>query len=221
MPNLGFSKMSFDLLEALEVNNNKEWMEENRKAVKTHLQEPFAFLLDCLTRELSDHDLPMMGSKKTMFRLNRDIRFSKDKRPYNHHVSGLLTPSGTKSETDAVLYLRLENGNSFMGAGYYGLSAKQLGPKRDKFLEQPERFASILADLKANDLALSTENSLSNMPRGYTQYKDHELAHYLRLKSFIVRKTINKTDWYTSDLVKSVAEFKMSTASVVSFFRHV
>jgi len=108
-----------------------------------------------------------------------------------------------------------------MGAGYYGLSAKELAPKRDKILKRPDVFRDITTDLKAHNLFFSPENTLLNMPRGYSEYKDHELADYLKLKNFIVRKSIKKTDWYDSEFVKRVSEFTRCTTAMIQFFRNV
>lgn len=105
---LGFSKTSFKLLRELEANNNKAWMADHRETVKEHLQDPFTFMLDCISLELSDHDFPLSGSKKTMFRFHRDIRFSKIKLPCNLHISGLLTPSDVKFENSILAYARLD-----------------------------------------------------------------------------------------------------------------
>ncbi len=221
MSNIGFSKTSFDLLKALEANNNKAWMDHNRDAVKEHLQDPFAFMLECISRELSDNDLPLSGNKKTMFRLHRDIRFSKDKRPYNRHVSGILTPSGMKNEQDGLVYVRLERGNSFLGAGYYAMKAKDLAPKRDKILEQSERFKTIIEDLEGHGLSFSFESSLTSMPRGYSEYADHELAPFIKLKSLIVRQDVKKTDWYTDNIVRQVTLFAKHCTPMIEFFRSV
>lgn len=221
MSNIGFSKTSFDLLKALEANNNKVWMAQNREAVKDHLLDPFAFMLDCISRELSDHDLPLSGNKKTMFRLHRDIRFSPDKRPYNRHVSGILTPSGVKNEHDGLVYVRLERGNSFLGAGFYAMKAKDLAPKRDKILDRSEHFKAIIEDLEDKGLSFSFENSLSSMPRGYSEHVNHELAPYIKLKNLIVRENIEQSDWYEDDIVRRVTQFAKHTTPMIEFFRTV
>lgn len=219
MSDIGFSSTSFTLLKSLHADNSKTWMEANREAVKEHLQAPFAFMLDCVTRELSDHDLRLSGSKKTMFRLHRDIRFSKDKRPYNTHVSGLLTPSGTKSEKDGVVYAQLTIGGGFLAVGYYGLGAKELAPLRDKILEKSDEFKYLLSHLEQHNLALNTENTLSSMPRGYSQYADHDYATYLKLKSFIIRSDLKESDWYETDMVKRITDFARITTPVIEFGR--
>jgi uncharacterized protein (TIGR02453 family) len=219
MTELGFSSTSFDFLKALEANNNKVWMEANRSSVKEHLQDPFAFMLECASRELSDAELPLSGGKKTMFRLHRDIRFSKDKRPYNLHISGLLTPSGVKNENDGLAYARLDLDGGFLAAGFYALNAKQLGPFRDNMIEEPNQFETLIGTLNENGLALETESSLSSMPRGYSEHKNHDFVTYLKLKRFIVRQDLKQEDWYKQDMVKKLSDFSKRAAPLLQFGR--
>lgn len=107
---LNFTPKSFDLLERLESNNEKAWYNEHRKEIDTYIRKPFALALalELATERLEDTEVPLAGGAKTMFRQNRDIRFSKDKSPYSTHVSGLLTPSGCKAEKDGVVYIHLD-----------------------------------------------------------------------------------------------------------------
>lgn len=71
--------------------------------MKRHLQDPFEALLEGVTAKLAGTEIPLKGGRQTTFRMNRDVRFSNDKRPYHEHVSGVLTPSGTKAEAAGVL----------------------------------------------------------------------------------------------------------------------
>ena len=127
----GFSTESFTFLRGLEDNNNRDWFNENKAKFAKHLEQPFADLLEALSNRLSDARRPLSGDKSTMFRMNRDVRFSKDKTLYKTNVSGMLTPSGSKSEVSSILYLHLQSGGGFAAAGYYNLSPKQLIPIRD------------------------------------------------------------------------------------------
>jgi len=151
---IGFSAKSFSLLEKLRDNCNREWYHANKADIAEHCIEPFAFLLTCVSQELSDHSVRLSGGKQSMFRLNRDVRFAKDKSPYNHHVSGTLTRSGRKNEQGGLVYLRLDPTGGRLGAGYFGLTAKRMGPIRDKILDDPRAFQDMvdgLDPMKRND----------------------------------------------------------------------
>lgn len=214
---IGFSAKSFQLLEGIRDNNNREWFHANKAEIGEHCQDPFAFLLQCVTQELSDHSVRLSGGKQTMFRLNRDVRFAKDKSPYNHHVSGTLTRSGLKNEQGGLVYLRLDPTGGRLGAGYFGLTAKRMGPIRDRILENPDVFEQIVEKLADDDLALNTDDSLVGMPRGYAEHSDHDLAWAIRMKNLFISYPLERRDWYSDKIVRLTAEFAKAVTPVLDF----
>lgn len=214
---IGFSAKSFQLLEGLRDNCNREWYHAYKADIEEHCKAPFAFLLDCVTQELSDHSVRLSGGKQTMFRLNRDVRFAKDKSPYNHHISGTLTRSGNKNEQGGFVYLRLDPSGGRMGAGYYSLSAKRMGPIRDKILDDSEAFQTLVDNLSEHGLEFGTTESLSGMPRGYSEHSEHELAWALKMKHFMVTKPMKRNDWKGDGIVAAVVDFAKATTSVLDF----
>lgn len=214
---IGFSAKSFKLLEGLRDNCNREWYHAHKADIAEHCLDPFAFLLTCVTQELSDHSVRLSGGKQTMFRLNRDVRFAKDKSPYNHHVSGTLTRSGNKYEQGGLVYLRLDPTGGRMGAGYWGLTAKRMGPIRDKILDDPDAFQRLVDKLAEQDLAFSVEDSLSGMPRGYSEHSEHKLAWALKMKHFIIHRPMKRNDWKGDGIVQTVVDFAKATTPVLEF----
>ena len=214
---IGFSDKSFDLLEGIRDNNNREWFHANKAEIKEHCQDPFAFLLLCLTQELSDHPIRLSGGKQTMFRLNRDVRFSKNKDPYNFHVSGTLTRSGQKNEQGGLVYLRLDPTGGRLGAGSWGLNATRMGRIRDHILENPKRFERMTSELEAVGLSFNQDDVLTNMPRGYSQHVDHDLAWALRMKNFAVQKPMTRDIWVSDDIVDYILDFIRRATSVLDF----
>ncbi len=214
---IGFSAKSFQLLEELRDNCNREWYLEHKPEILEHCVDPFRFLLECVTRELSDHSIRLSGGKQTMFRLNRDVRFSKDKSPYNHHISGTLTRSGSKNEQGGLVYLRLDPTGGMLGGGYYGLTAKRMGSIRDRILAEPEAFQDMVDHLAEHDLVFGKEDSLTNMPRGYSQQSEHELAWALRMKNFIIRRDMKRNDWKGDGVVEMIADFAKVVTPVLDF----
>jgi uncharacterized protein (TIGR02453 family) len=214
---IGFSAKSFQLLEGLRDNNHRDWYHAHKDDIREHCLDPFAFLLECATQELSDHSIRLSGGKQTMFRLNRDVRFAKDKSPYNHHVSGMLTRSGQKNEQGGMVYLRLDPSGGRLGGGYYGLTAKRMGPIRDQILADPERFESIVAGLATAGLSFNTDESLTNMPRGYSEHADHPLAWALQMKNFVIMPSLKRNDWKGDGIVERVADFARAVTPVLDF----
>ena len=214
---IGFSAKSFKCLEDLRDNCNRDWYHAQKAEIAEHCLDPFAFLLVCVTQELSDHSVRLSGGKQTMFRLNRDVRFAKNKSPYNHHVSGTLTRSGMKNEQGGFVYLRLDPTGGRMGAGYWGLTAKRMGPIRDLILADPDKFKAIVTDLAEHGLEFSTEDSLTNMPRGYSEHADHELAWAIRMKHFIIHRPMKRNEWKGDNIVQMVVDFAKATTPVLDF----
>lgn len=219
MPEPNFTPTSFELLEALAANNEKAWYDAHRNDFETHVRQPFAMALELASERLANTDVPLLGGPKTMFRQNRDIRFSKDKSPYSTHVSGVLSPSGTKAEKEGVLYLQLESSGGLIACGFYKLKAAELGAIRDKIVEEPEEFTQVLKDLDAAGLSLSDEDKLVNMPRGYEAYSDHDYAEYLKLKSFMTQVHLGRGAWLDADIVDCMVEYAKNSASLLAFGR--
>ena len=213
---IGFSTKTFKLLEELRDNNNREWFHAHKTEIDEHCREPFIFLLNCLTQELSDHSIRLSGGKQTMFRLNRDVRFAKDKSPYNHHISGTLTRSGMKNEQGGIVYLRLDPTGGRLGAGSWRLNAKRMGAIRDHMLEAPDKFRQIVERLSEADLEFDQDDVLKNMPRGYSQHAEHDLAWALRMKNFAVTRPMKRNEWKGDDLVDVIVKFVRDVTPVLN-----
>jgi uncharacterized protein (TIGR02453 family) len=106
-------------LEALSQNNHRDWFETHRKDYETAKSELIG-LVDGLISEISNFDpsLAHLDSKKCLFRINRDIRFSHDKSPYKLFMSAFMAKNG-KSSQSAGYYIHFEPGKSFVGGGIY------------------------------------------------------------------------------------------------------
>ncbi|MEM8579264.1 MAG: DUF2461 domain-containing protein [Pseudomonadota bacterium] len=220
MANNHFTQTSFDVLEGLAANNTKEWFHENKARYEAYVQSPFLALLEALSNRLSDADRPLEGSKKTMFRPNRDVRFSEDKRPYKTSASGLLTPSGTKSEGGGLVYIHFDPEGSFTGAGFYNLSPKALGPMRDRILAKPDAWDGVKGALAAQGRDLGDENMLTAMPRGYSEHAEHRHADDLKRKSFLLREDLPKSAFLDGDAVDRIEILARDAMPLLSFFAH-
>lgn len=214
-----FTDRAFELLAELEADNSKDWFDAHRDEVRQHLQGPFAATLEAISERLSSTDTPLSGSEKTMFRMNRDVRFSNDKSPYNTHVSGMLTQSGSKGEADGIAYLHLSTSGGFVAVGWYKLSPKELGPIRDRMVEHPGKLKAMVEALAKKGLELSEEQSLTAMPRGYSDHADTEIAPFLKMQTLMVQRDLPETIWTSDRLVGDVAELVVDCAPLLAFGR--
>jgi uncharacterized protein (DUF2461 family) len=104
----GFSTEDLGFLTGLAANNEKAWFDAHRAVYDERLRPAMVRLIAAMNAEFAARDLPFVGDgKKSIFRINRDVRFSKDKRPYKTHISASLTREGDKKAPGAV-YVHIE-----------------------------------------------------------------------------------------------------------------
>ena len=213
----GFSEKSFAFFKELEENNNRDWYNDNKAVFKDHVEAPFVSLLEALTNRLDGTALPLIGGKKTMFRLHRDTRFSEDKRPYKTSLGGMLTPSGSKGEASGLLYLHFASDGGFVASGFYGLSPKQLAPMRQAMVDRADAFSDVLAHLANAKRELSTAQTLSSMPRGFSEHAQHQHADMIKLKSLIVTEDLTPAIWTTGDVIDHAQAMAVDTVPLLKF----
>jgi hypothetical protein len=115
----GFGSKAIPFLKALDFHQSREWFLENRELFEKELRDPLGDLVETLTRRFSEADLGLRGDrKKSLFRINRDVRFAKDKRPYNRHLSAILSPDGSKMER-GVFYVHIGLERCFAGVAWW------------------------------------------------------------------------------------------------------
>jgi len=196
----------FKFLKSVSKNNNREWFEKN-KAVYLEAKSSFEDFLEALHKELVkiDGSLGSLNPRKLGFRIYRDVRFSKDKRPYKTNMGAGFSPNG-KMEQEPGYYIHLEAGNKNMIAGgMYMPSPENLAKIRQEIDYNPKGILKILNDkeFKKYFKGLSDWDRVKTAPKGYP--KDHPQIELLKNKSFTV--STNFTDAQVKDpkFVKKVA----------------
>lgn len=212
-----FTQNTFGLLSELTQNNTKEWFAENKASYAKSVREPFAEMLTELTAQLNSTEVAFVGSEKTMFRAHRDVRFSQDKSPYNTHVSGLLTPSGTKSEAEALIYFHLDAAGGFIVSGLYHPTSERLDNLRQTMIEKPEKFIGVVNELSTHGLTLDESEATKNMPRNFTEHSESPVAQYVKLKNLMVRKEMTQQDWLDQNLIENLKNFALQSTPLISF----
>jgi uncharacterized protein (TIGR02453 family) len=194
-----------NFLEELAANNHKEWMDENRKRYNG-VREEFIALVDALLLELKKYDpaLSTITGKECIFRINRDVRFSKDKSPYKINMSAFISPEGKKTMGPGY-YLHIQPGGSFLAGGIYMPPNDVLKKIRQEIDYNPEPFASFLADERVKQVygSISGE-SLVRPPKGYSE--DHPQIDLLKMKSFIVEHPLSDKEVLSSNFLSQIAE---------------
>ena len=181
-------KKSLSFISDLKNNNHKEWFHANRKRYDEARGEFLAFV-ETLVNEIQVFD-PTLGPvepKSTVFRINRDIRFSRDKSPYKTNFGAFMVPGGKKSG-NAGYYFHLEPGASFTGGGVYHPMPDVLKIIRNEIYENAEEFKGIIEEKKFNDyFGEFYDDRLKTAPKGFS--KDFEHIDLLKYKSYIVSRS--------------------------------
>jgi uncharacterized protein (TIGR02453 family) len=202
------SKDTLQFLDDLKANNNRDWFLENKKryeAFKKDYQQLVADLLDVM--KPMDPSLEMLEVKNCTFRINRDIRFSKDKTPYKSHL-GIWLSSGAKGLNRSGYYIHLEKGASFIAGGLYCPESEDLKKMRKEIAFFYEDLEAILAekDFKSEfgDFDRNEKDTLKNPPRGYD--KEHPAIELLKLKSFEASQKIDFSAASKKDFVAVMSQ---------------
>lgn len=202
------SKDSLQFLDDLKVNNNRDWFQENKKRYEAFKKEYHLLVSDFLDKmKPLDPSLEMLEVKNCTFRINRDIRFSKDKSSYKTHL-GVWLSSGPKGANRSGYYIHIEKGASFIAGGFYSPDADQLKKVRKEIAFFYEDLEAILADKnfkkEFESFEINENNSLKSMPRGYE--KDHPAIEFLKLKSFILSQKFDIKEILQKDFVSKMSK---------------
>lgn len=202
------SKDTLQFLDDLKANNNRDWFLENKKryeTFKTDYQQLVADLLNVM--KPLDASLEMLEVKNCTFRINRDIRFSKDKTPYKSHL-GIWLSSGAKGLNRSGYYIHLEKGSSFIAGGLYCPEAEDLKKMRKEIAFFHDDLEAILDEKnfkkEFKDFDRNEKNTLKNPPRGYE--KEHPAIELLKLKSFESSHRIDISETTKKDFVAAISK---------------
>jgi len=195
----------FDFLRQLTENNNREWFTEN-KNLYTESQENLVLFLEDLTKEMSEFDseLGKIDAKKSLFRIYRDTRFSKDKTPYKTNFGASLGMG--KGSQKGGYYLHLEPEKSFIAGGIYMPESPVLKTLRKEISLYGQEFLNILNDkeFKKYFPELDQDDKLKKVPQGFE--KEDPMAEYLKLKSFIVVYNLSDKEIQDKSASKDLAK---------------
>ncbi|MBP7184553.1 MAG: DUF2461 domain-containing protein [Saprospiraceae bacterium] len=186
----------FDFLNELQANNNREWFVNNKTRFET-LKAEFATFVDALINHISSFDplVANLTSKDCLFRIYRDVRFSKDKSPYKVHFGAHISPLNKKTEihSRAGYYIHLEPGKSMLGGGAYLPEAKWLKAIRQEIDYQRDEFLNIIdAQQFKKYFGTVSGDKLVNPPKGYDA--NHPLIDYLKQKSFLAIHNVSDAE---------------------------
>nr|WP_315222995.1 DUF2461 domain-containing protein [uncultured Flavobacterium sp.] len=202
------TKESLQFLDDLKKNNNRDWFQDQKKRYEIFKKDYHQLVQDFLdAMKPLDPSLELLEVKNCTFRINRDIRFSKDKSPYKAHL-GVWLSSGAKGQNRSGYYVHIEKGASFIAGGFYSPEAEELKKVRKEIAFFYDDLEAILNDKnfkkEFGSLDVNESNALKNPPRGYE--KDHPAIEFLKLKSFTAAQKFDISEVTQKDFVTKMSQ---------------
>ncbi len=206
-------------LKQLTRNNNKPWFDANRKKYD-EARKDFENFIQSLIDQFGKKDLSIasLTAKQCLFRINRDIRFSKDKTPYKKNFAASINKDGKKSVL-AGYYFHLEPGNSFIGGGIWMPMPAETQKIRQEIDYFYDEFKKIIVSKKFTGiypgLDMEDEIRLTNVPKGYT--RDNPAAEFLKLKSWVAMAPLTDASLTSKELLKKSVDALTAIQPLINF----
>ena len=197
------SKNNFAFLKQLKKNNDRDWFNANKDEYLKQHENTIGFA-DELLSEINKHDnIETPTGKKSLFRIYRDVRFSKDKSPYKTHWSG-----GFKRATKELrggYYFHIEPGNTMVGGGFWGPSKEDLQRIREDISADASELRKIINSKAFKDAFGTLDGEqLKTAPKGFD--KEHPDVDLLRYKQFIISKKFTDEEALSPDFAKKMSD---------------
>lgn len=213
-----FTKETLSFLKGLTENNNRDWFNQHKEQFKKYAEVPFHQFVDKLIEKIKEIDPRItVTSKEAVFRIYKDIRFSKDKTPYKEHLSALISPGGRKDHTTPGLYFELSKDGLQIYSGIYQPDTKQLLKIRQYIADHLKEFKKAIADkrfVKRYGKILGEKNKV--IPADLKEAA--QVQELIYNKSFYYIATLDKS-WVTSDkLLKEIVQCYVDAGALSSFF---
>jgi uncharacterized protein (TIGR02453 family) len=193
-------------LKDLSKNNDRDWFEKNKPRY-LEAKQTFEDFVAAVLKEMTKFDEKLGGldPKKLTFRIYRDVRFSKDKRPYKINMSAGFSPNG-KLVQEPGYYVHVEPGRSFVAGGIYMPDAAILAKLRQEIDYNGDKLVKILENKAFKKIysSLEDEDKLKTMPKGYA--KDHPHIELLKHKSLVVSHDFTDKDVTDKKFAKLVSD---------------
>ncbi len=209
---------TIQFLNNLQDNNNKPWFDAHRSVyenAKADLQAMVAKLIPAIAT--FDEPIGALQVKDCTFRINRDVRFSKNKSPYKNNMAAYFSRGGKKASV-AGYYFHCEPGKSYAAGGFYSPMPAELGKIRQEIDYNFNEWKKIVESKQFKKYFVSGVEgieSLVRQPKGYDE--NNPAIHYLKMKHFIVSKPFTDAQLQNKTMVKDVAKVFETIKPMIDF----
>jgi uncharacterized protein (TIGR02453 family) len=213
-----FSQHSFDFLNSLAVNNDREWFKANQQQYEDQVRTPALQFIEAMQGPILAMSPRFIAVAKkvggSLMRPQRDSRFSKDKTPYKTNVGIQFKHFQAKDVHAPGFYVHIANDECFIAAGIWHPESKDLNAIRHCIDENPNAYQKALTQLSQAGFEL-TGDSLTRPPRGFD--KHHPMIDELRRKDFIAIKPISSEQVCQADFVEFCAQEYQHTRALMAY----
>lgn len=210
---------TFKFLRELARHNDREWFTANKQRYLDQVRDPLLHFVAEFGPKLAKISPHMIADPRpvggSLFRIHRDTRFSKDKRPYKTHAGLSFRHAGGRDVHGPIFYLHLEPGGAFMAAGMWHPEPETLTKVRDAIVANPTRWRQVRENrgLKVDDG--HEGDQLKRPPRGYDP--EHPFVADLKRKSFMASTTFTEAQACAADFLERFAKACQQKAPLMKF----
>lgn len=213
MPDRYFTRQTFAFLSALAANNRREWFEEHRQDYENFVREPALDFIADMANEMPAISRHFRALPKkvggSLMRVQRNLRFSRDKTPYKTNVGIQFRHEVGKDVHAPGYYVHIEPDECFLAIGLWHPEADPLFKIRDGIVKDGEAWVKARDDKAFRKYFTLEGDTLANAPRGFA--RDHPLVEDLKRKDFIALAPLSKANIISKDFRKlAVEHFKQA-----------
>ena len=197
----GFPVEGLRFLRELAANNDPAWFKPRRDAYESHVRGPMIALAADLLTLAAARNLPLTGDPaKAVFRIHRDVRFSKDKHPYKTHCGASLSRTGAKL-APGLFYIHIEPGGCFAAAGFWHPEPPLLDRLRQRILAEPGQFLEVVHRLDHANMPIDPDKEgAKRLPSGCEAGRGMAIEPFLKHRNFIARRALSHAEIGTTAL---------------------
>lgn len=211
---------TLDFLKDLKLNNSKEWLDANKRSYETAKNDILSLTAELIT-SLSAIDKTISDAlpdpKKCITRLNRDLRFAKDKTPYKTDYYIVLNKNG-KNSPSAFYFLHIEPENCFAGGGVYNPQPEQLKKIRQEIDYTFDEWTAIINDTlfkKTFPDGIASSGVLSRVPKEFDE--GNRASDFLKMKGFYTMKKLTDKEIISNETIKKINSCFETAKPLVDF----
>lgn len=213
-------KKTLGFLKELSANNSKEWLDENRSDYN-FAKDDILNLTQVLINSVSEFDLGIAKAdlipRKCITRLNRDLRFSKDKTPYKTDYYIVLNQNG-KNSPSAFYYVHIEPNNCFVGGGVYNPQSSELKKIRSEINASFDEWNKIINNKDFQTRFPSGIHNSGNLVRSPKEFEDDNPAiEFLKMKGYYTQESITDKEIQSNLILEKIIDYFKTAKPLVDY----